>query len=323
MKLLAGDIGGTTSRFQWFDTEGSGHLSTLLYYPSARFSSFTELLKTLYADSGILHVDVACFGLPGPVCDVDVTLTNLPWRINVHELKQQLALEKVTLINDFHAAALGIDCLSPSEVVCLHPGDYDPQGNRLVVGAGTGLGVSPVCQLAGEFFPQPSEGGHMAFAPQNDVQNKLLAWMQKETEHVTYEHLLSGDGLEKLYRFHYQRHRGQPLLATLSAAGVHRQAEEGDEAAVAALRFFINIYGQFIGDVALLWTARAGIYIAGGIAAKIVNWMQGDDFIQGFLAQKPVHAMVEKMPVYLVRDELLGLKGALLMARRQAGLSVD
>jgi len=323
MKLLAGDIGGTTSRFQWFNTDGPGHLSPLYPYPSARFSCFDELLTNLFADSGIARADVACFGLPGPVSDVEVALTNLPWRINAHELEQQRAFGRVTLVNDFYAAALGIDGLNPSETVCLHPGDYDPRGNRLVVGAGTGLGVAPVCQLNSRFYPQPSEGGHLAFAPLNDLQNKLLAWMQQRNTYVSYEQLLSGDGLEQLYRFHYQLRDGQPPAEALSAAEVHCQAQGGDELAVAALRSFVNIYGQFIADIALLWPARAGIYLAGGIAAKIVDWMQSEDFLRLFLAPKPMFELVRKMPVYLVKDEFVGLKGALLMARRLAGLSAD
>lgn len=323
MKLLAGDIGGTTSRFQWFNSDGPDHLSNLYTYPSFRFPSFSELLATLLVDSGVARADVACLGLPGPVSDVEVALTNLPWRINAHELEQQRAFGRVTLVNDFYAAALGIDCLTPDEVICLHPGNYDPQGNRLVVGAGTGLGVAPVCQQEGQFLPQSSEGGHLAFAPLSELQNELLAWMQQSISHVTYEHLLSGGGLQRLYHFYCQRHVNHKQVDTLTAAEIHRQAEMGDQVAASALSTFVTIYGQFIADATLLWPARAGIYIAGGIAAKIVNWMQSDDFLSSFLATKPMHDLVRKMPVYLVKDEFLGLKGALLMARRLAGLPVD
>lgn len=318
MKLLAGDIGGTSSRFQWFDTEDPGYLSPLFCYKSGGSASFGELLKALFLDSGLERADLACFGLPGPGCATEVALTNLPWRISVDELKRQLPLGEVTLINDFHAAALGIDSLEPKDLICLHPGDFDPLGNRLVVGAGTGLGVEPVCQLEGQFYPQPSEGGHMAFAPQNAEQDRLLAWLRQLTGQVSYECLLSGDGLERIYRFHsQQRSAGHPLRG-LTAADVHTQAEAGDEVATSALRTFVNIYAQFIVDAALLWQARAGIYIAGGIAAKIARWMQGDDFTRSFLAERSMSELVEKMPVYLVRDELLGLKGAMSLARRQA-----
>nr|WP_320048571.1 glucokinase [uncultured Desulfuromonas sp.] len=322
MILLAGDIGGTTSRFQWMDTEAPDSRSTLFYYPSKRFTSFTALLTTLLSDSGIERVDVACFGLPGPVQGCLVTLTNLPWTIDARELKTQLPFGSISLINDFQAAALGIDVLRPEKVVCLYEGDFDASGNRLVVGAGTGLGVAPVYQLEGQFYPQPSEGGHIAFAPVTAEQSRMLDWLHKDRAHISYEDLLSGDGLERLYRFHFQqRNHCEPTV--FSAAMIHELAEQGDEVAVAALRMFVNIYGQFIGDVALIWPARAGIYIAGGIAAKILRWMTPEDFTCYFLAKEAMNSVVEKMPVYLVKDELLGLKGAMMLARRQAGGQVE
>ncbi|EAT15286.1 Glucokinase [Desulfuromonas acetoxidans DSM 684] len=322
MILLAGDIGGTTSRFQWLDSETPESQSTLFYYPSKRFSSFTALLTTLLSDSGITQVDVACFGLPGPVQGCQVALTNLPWTIDACELQEQLPLKEISLVNDFQAAALGIDALREEKILCLHPGEFDPAGNRLVVGAGTGLGVAPVYQLEGHFYPQSSEGGHIAFAPVTDEQSRLMDWLHRERSHISYEDLLSGEGLGRLYRFHFQqRNNRQPTL--FSAAMIHELAEQGDEVAIAALRMFVNIYGQFIGDVALIWPARAGIYIAGGIAGKIIRWMTPEDFTWYFLAKESMNRVVEKMPVYLVKDELLGLKGAMRSARRLAGLESE
>jgi len=322
MILLAGDIGGTTSRFQWMDSETAQSHSTLFYYPSKRFSSFTALLTTLLSDSGIPRVDVACFGLPGPVQGCQVSLTNLPWTIDARELKNELPFGQISLVNDFQAAALGIDVLSKDKIVCLHCGHFDPAGNRLVVGAGTGLGVAPVYQLEGHFYPQPSEGGHIAFAPVTAEQSRLMDWLHQERSHISYEDLLSGDGLERLYRFHFQqRNSCQPTV--FSAAMIHELAGQGDEVAIAALRMFVNIYGQFIGDVALIWPARAGIYIAGGIAGKIIRWMTPEDFTCYFLAKESMNRVVEKMPVYLVKDELLGLKGAMQSARRLAGLDIE
>ncbi len=322
MILLAGDIGGTTSRFQWLDTEAPESHSTLFYYPSKRFSSFTALLTTLLSDSDIFHVSVACFGLPGPVQGCQVTLTNLPWTIDACELQDQLPFDQISLINDFQAAALGIDALSKDKIVCLHPGEFDPGGNRLVVGAGTGLGVAPVYQLEGHFYPQASEGGHIAFAPVTTEQSRLMDWLHQERGHISYEDLLSGDGLERLYRFYHLQHTGERPYPC-SAETVYELAELGDEDAIAALRMFVHIYGQFIGDVALIWPARAGIYIAGGIAGKIIRWMTQEDFTCYFLAKESMNRVVEKMPVYLVKDELLGLKGAMRSARRLAGLESE
>lgn len=318
MIVLAGDIGGTRARFQFLDTD-TPQTSAARHYRSADFSSFIELLRAFLAESGLKKVDVACFGLPGPVTNAEVTLTNLPWHISAYEVSAQLPITAVHLLNDFQAAALGVDVLSRDEVVCLYAGDYDAGGNRLVVGAGTGLGVAPVYQLAGQFYPQSSEGGHMVFAPVNNQQKDLLAWLNDCWPYVSYEHLLSGTGLETLYQFCSQPYCTL-VPSTVSAANVHALAEQGDASAVAALTLFVNIYGQFIGDIALLWPARAGIYIAGGIGAKIVPWMQSAAFTDFFLKKDIMCGVVEKMPVYLVTDELMGLKGALLMAKRMAHL---
>ncbi|WP_282754283.1 glucokinase [Desulfuromonas thiophila] len=320
MLLLAGDVGGTSARFQWLAVgERKTERSAVHSYRSADFASFSDLLAQLLRDCGIDRVDVACFGLPGPVNEAEVTLTNLPWHIRVCLLKARLPLATVTLINDFQAAALGIDELAADALICLHEGRFDPAGNRLVVGAGTGLGVAPVYQRRGRFYPQSSEGGHMAFAPLDEEQERLLHWLHERWRHVSYEDLLSGSGLETLYLYHLRR-MGRSEAPVLRAAEVHAAAERGEAAAVAALTCFVNIYGQFVGDAALLWPARAGIYIAGGIGGRIARWMRGSAFTEYFLAKDRMREVVEQMPVYLVTDELIGLKGALLQARRSAGL---
>lgn len=321
MIYLAGDIGGTTSRFQWWDSENADFAPIVSCYSSASFSSFVELLETLLNDQKLAHVDYACFGLPGPVVDREVTLTNLPWSISACELEAKLPLSQVRLDNDFQAAALGLELLQEHDTICLHRGDYDASGNRLVIGAGTGLGVAPIYQLAGHFYPQPSEGGHMDFAPVNVEQEQLLQWFHGTLGRVTYEHLLSGAGLENIYQFCMKREDSalqREDIPYLSASQVHARAEAGDKVAIAAIKIFVNIYGEFVGNAALLWPARGGIYLAGGIGLKLVKWMAGDDFTAFFLDKDNMRAVVEKMPVYLVLDPLLGLKGAFLCARRMA-----
>ncbi len=321
MIVLAGDIGGTSSRFQWLDTANKNSSPIVSHYSSANFPSFVELLETLLADQKLAHVDYACFGLPGPIVDKEVTLTNLPWSISACELEAKLPLSRVRLVNDFQAAAMGIEQLQDNDLICLHKGDYDARGNRLVIGAGTGLGVAPVYQLADQFYPQSSEGGHMDFAPVNIEQEQLLQWFHNKLGRVTYEHLLSGTGLENIYQFCVSRVNPQlerDNIPYLNAAQVHACAEAGDSVATAAIKIFVNIYGEFVGNAALLWPARGGIYLAGGIGCKIVRWMDSDDFTIFFLEKDNMRAVVEKMPVYLVLDPLLGLKGAFLCAQKMA-----
>lgn len=313
MILIAGDIGGTTSRFQWLDTHDSNRVSTPIYYKSGDFPTFTSLLVTLLSEHQIPSIDVACFGLPGPINDTCIDITNLSWRVKPSEVKATLNCNNLTLINDFHAIALGIDSLAAEAIICLCAGQHDEHGNRLIVGAGTGLGVIPVCHIGKRFYPNPSEGGHIAFAPVNQQQEQLLEWAHCACAHPSYEYFLSGKGLERLYQFYCHSHG---ITATaLTAEAIHRKAECGESAAVEALRLFVMIYGQFIGDLALIWPARAGIYIAGGIGGKIAPWMVSSDFTNSFLAKNEMSKLVATMPVYLVVDEHVGLAGAMVQAR--------
>ncbi len=319
MILLAGDIGGTTSRFLWLDTDNPDCIASPCYYFSSQFASFPILLETFLRDQDIAQVEYACFGLPGPVTEGKVSLTNLPWVISTYELLNLLPIKQVKLINDFHAVALGIDLLHSQDLLCLQQGAFDKKGNRLVIGAGTGLGVIPVCQQVGHFFPQPAEGGHMNFAPLNTEQEELLRWFHRRQPRVTYENILSGSGLENLYQFYFQQQYIEKTAPLLTAAEIHTLAENNDAVAAQAINTFINIYGDFVGNLALLWPAYAGIYIAGGIGAKFARWMENPDFVTHFLDQGQMRAMVEKMPIQLIMDELVGLKGALLVTKQLAG----
>lgn len=316
MILIAGDIGGTTSRFQWLDTQSDNQLSAPIHYNSRDFPTFTSLLLTLLRDHQIPPIDVACFGLPGPINDSCIDVTNLSWRVTPSDVKAVLSCRNLVLINDFHAIAFGVELLTAQSLVCLCAGQQDEHGNRLVVGAGTGLGVVLVCHVDNQFYPNPSEGGHIAFAPVNQQQLRLLEWAQGTGTYLSYEYFLSGKGLERLYQFCCHSH--ESTSAPLTAEEVHLQAESGDPIAVEALRLFVMIYGQFIGDLALIWPARAGIYIAGGIGAKISSWMMSADFKDSFLAKNEMSKLVATMPVYLVMDEHVGLSGALMQARNMA-----
>jgi glucokinase len=293
----------------------------VISYPSRDFPSFYVLLRHLLRDQNISHVDGACFGLPGPITDKQVELTNLPWSICVDDIKLQLPISQVELINDFYAAALGVDLLGATDCRCVFEGQYDAGGNRLVIGAGTGLGVAPVYQIGGRFYPQPSEGGHMDFAPLNQEQDDLLRWLHTQWDHVSYENILSGSGLETLYRFcaqqaHHSTSTGAQINTRVRASEVHRLALLGNAVAGKALRLFVNIYGEFVGNAALIWPARAGIYLAGGIAPRIADLMTSREFVSFFLNKGTMRPLVEKMPVYLVMDDMMGLKGAVLMAQR-------
>lgn len=313
MLILAGDIGGTRSRLRAFDDSNPACLFEAVY-DSASFASLTDIILDFSQKHQIQYYASACFGLPGPISQRRVNLTNLPWLVDADQLESHCAIKTVHFINDFQAAAYGIDTLSNDQLITLQPGQPDPHGHRLVVGAGTGLGVSPIVNQAGTFYPQASEAGHMDFAPMDVNQAALLKWLWPIWPHVSYERILSGAGLETLYAFYagLSHHDHQ---AWLQAESIQKLAEQDDLIAQRAIETFVEVFGAYIGNVILLWSSYAGVYIAGGIASKIEVWMKQNGFLDAMHHKGRMRDLVQKTPVYLVTDESLGLEGASNYAR--------
>lgn len=313
MLVLAGDIGGTKSWLAAFDTQQSNSIVAEKIYSSQQFDSLSAVVHEFCRDFQLNSFRSACFGLPGPVTGEQAQLTNLPWLVTSQEIIQQCDIAKVKLINDFQAAALGIDAISTEQLVCLQEGSFNPQGNRLVVGAGTGLGVAPVVNTPQGFVPQPCEGGHMDFAPVNELQQRLQKWLWKNWRHLSYERLLSGAGLQALYAF-FSKLSLKEQESWPAPELVQQWAQEGQAEAIKSINAFVQIYAAYIGNIALLWPAYAGIYIAGGIAAKIEPWMRKEGFLTKLQDKGRMSDLVAGMPVYLVKDPALGLKGAMVCA---------
>ncbi|BCN92682.1 glucokinase [Thiomicrorhabdus immobilis] len=355
MYYLAGDIGGTKALLQLIQVRPENRSSSAIgqqRFLCNQFDSLQSIVSRFLSSFDIpnLTIESACFGLPGPVHSRQVQLTNLPWIVDADQIEQACSINRVHFVNDFYAAALGVDTLSSSELISLYlpvnsQTNGEPiKGNRLVIGAGTGLGVAPVFYDGEAFLPQSSEGGHFEFAPISETQQLLLQWLWQQWEHVSYERVLSGPGLEALYQFFsehavvtsYSQISSQILnknkLFTkqnnpvglnfaptdfnlskrlLNAEQISQAADAGDPVAIQALTEFVTIYGAFVGAVALIWPAPNGIYLAGGIAVKILNWMQKPYFQKAYLEKGRMTQIVENIPVYLVADESLGLRGAM------------
>ncbi len=320
--LLAGDVGGTKVYLRAFDS-ASGETLAEQRYLCAEFSSLTSLIQSFQRKHGLMACQMACLGLPGPIEGRQSQLTNLPWLVDAGQIEQICQIHQVFIINDFSAAAYGIDELSENDVVTLQVGKHNEAGNRLVVGAGTGLGVSPVINCFGSFIPQVSEGGHLDFAPLNACQIELLSWLHQKWHHVSYERILSGKGLESLYFFFNMKACGR-VHKSIKADEIHDLALSEDAVALRTLDRFVEIYGAYIGNLALIWKSVAGIYIAGGIATKIQDWMEKPAFINAVVDKGRVAKQVKEQPIYLVTNERLGLLGsvAYVKARYQQNPSL-
>ena len=333
MKVLAGDIGGTKTLLQVADVSGKKvEVIHRTRFSSQDYGNFESLLGEFLEQlpAGVRKdVTNACFGVAGPVRGDEkegtryATVTNLPWQLNENELQTRLSLPHVHLINDLYATACGIEALREDDLSVLQSGKPRHCAPRLVVGAGTGLGVAQLFWCNGHYQAFASEGGHIHFAPRDAIQTDLLAYMQGLFDRVSYERLVSGNGLTHIYTFLVQRDHSSAKSDHASvldspdpAAEVARLASEGNTLACQALDLFITLYGAVAGDLALVCLAYGGVYISGGIAPKLLREMREAGFMTAYKDKGRMSPLVEQMPVYIILNQDVGLLGASLAASR-------
>jgi glucokinase len=320
--FLAGDIGGTRTRLSLITGEGAALLQQ--NYANAAYASLSDILGDFLCRAGEPALTAACLALAGPVCSRRVKLTNLPWEVDADRLAARFSIPHLTLINDFEAVGYGLEALQLADLLPLQAGSPEPHGVKLAVGAGTGLGVAWLTWENDGYAVHPSEGGHMDFAPLNLAQYELLCYLQQRHGHVSYERIVSGPGLVAIFDFLRDSGRATPseqlleALATGDAAATIAQAAESgwEPAAQTALHLFAEIYGAFVGNLALMTQPRGGIYIAGGIAAKIAPAMQEGRFLRAFRDKGRYAAWLASLPLYIVTHPEIGLLGAEIIAQR-------
>ncbi len=323
--VLAGDIGGTNARLRVARTQ-SERLDVLAE-ESLRVADFAGLgdaidafvARARDAADAPFALDRACFAVAGPIAGRSAKLTNAAWTIDADAIAERFHIAHVRLVNDFHAAAAGVDEIAPEKMLVLQQGIAMGRAPRLVIGAGTGLGVAYAIPLGGGFRVVPGEGGHVGFAPADDEQIELMRFVRASVGRVTAEHLLSGSGIVRLYAFaSASLRRGDEDIpddvAQDGAAAVARRAREGEPAAQHALELFAAILGAVAGDHALSVLASGGVYIAGGIAAKLTDHLRSGAFLAAFNAKGAHSELMARMPVRVVLDERLGLAGAARLA---------
>ncbi|UCE31749.1 MAG: glucokinase [Burkholderiales bacterium] len=331
-QVICGDLGGTSARL-WLAGVRAGTVAVQLerVYPVAECAGPDDLFER-FAQACREHgralgraagVRRACIGVAGPVDAARARLTNSGWVLDARRIAERWAIDQVLLVNDFEAAANGIAALEASQLYCLQAGTPHPQAPRLVIGAGTGLGVAYVIGPPGAPQVIPGEAGHAGFAPADALQAELWQYLHRRHGRVHAELVVSGAGLVRLWEFLVATGRAssQPRsnaeIRSGGAAAVARLAlEEQDPGCRAAVDLFARAFGAVAGDHALAVLARGGVYLAGGMAPKLLPALAEGGFIAAFRDKPPFNALAEQFPVHLVRDERLGLLGAALLATR-------
>ena len=318
--ILAGEIGATRTRLAAFETEGN-RLRCVVEknYPSQEHTGLAEILPQFTRTEGI-PVHSACFGVAGPVRNGRSKISNLPWTIDANELAAQLKLPTVGLLNDLEAYAYGIDALEKKDFVCISPGSEYAEGNRAVISAKTGLGMAGLFWDGFRHHPFACEGGHTEFAPKNDVEIELLDYLMKKYghQHVSYERILSGPGVENVYEFlrdtgkeeepawlKEQLAEARDVPALISELALSNQAPICDR----TLSIFVSVFGSEAGNCALKFMGTGGVFVA-GIAGKIIPKLKGPAFMDSFLDKGRMKSLLETVPVKVVLNDDSGLIGA-------------
>lgn len=308
--ILGGDLGGTKTLLALAEID-DGRLKIFRQqrYASQDFPTFDDLLAEFIADQP--NIAAACFGVAGPTDGREAKLTYLPWQLSAGALEDRFGIGQVSLLNDFAAAAHGLPLIEDQDILTLHAGQPEAHAPRVILGAGTGLGVAGLVWQDGTYHVIPGEGGHFGFSPQTPQQGELWRWLLAQNGRVTVEDIVSGPGLSRIFAFLSCQQRAPEEISQAALAGTDLQAS-------AALQLWLECYGAFAGDLAMHWLARGGVYLAGGIAAKLLPHIDAAPFIDAFLAKREHRELVKQMPIRLLTVEDLGLRGTLAHAALQS-----
>ncbi|MHB0990331.1 MAG: glucokinase [Burkholderiales bacterium] len=320
LSLIAGDIGGTTSRLLWVARTYLQPPQILFErnYESAKFADASALLRQFMRDAQReTPPDLLCLALPGPLNQRRVELTNLNWTVDADSLAGELRIAEVRFVNDFQAAAAGVEVLQKTDLIVLNPGLVRLGATRVITGAGTGLGLAWMqADEHGTYQTFASEGGHVDFAPANSQQNELLQWLRQKHAHVSWERVLSGAGLEALYAFHYELNRGHAAESSLSASQIHAAALRQEPVASDTVQLFGDIYAAWAGNLALLYRPQGGLYLAGGMAIHLQHWLATEKFARQAADKGRMADLVRGIPIYLITEPRLGVLGAVQIAMK-------
>jgi len=316
--VLAGDIGGTKTNLAYYEQEGDRLIPVFMKsYPSQEYASLSEVLSLLQREHP-QKISTAAFGIAGPVVENTCRLTNVDWTVDGQELARDLGLSSVALLNDLVATAYGILRLSQGDIETLQAGRPQRHGTIGVIAAGTGLGMGALVWDGSRYLAVASEGGHADFSARNDLEMDLVRHLRTTYGAVGVERIVAGPGLHHVYRF-LRSHTAAEEPGWLSSAvqsgdpsaEIARAALEGrDDTCAKALDVFVSAYGAEAGNLALRFLATGGMYVAGGIAPKILPKIRSGLFLESFLSKDTYRPLLMSIPLHVVLNDKTALLGA-------------
>ena len=316
-KLIVADIGGTNGRFALAGAaDPACGLEQIRIYDNRQYTGISDLLSRYLMDLQGEAPTSAVLAIAGPGDGSRGRMVKLDWQFDAAELRRTCALERVVLINDFAAMAMGVPGLAAGERQCLHEG-HRGDGNISVCGPGTGFGVALLVPTAAGYIPVSTEGGHVAFSPGSELEQRLQRFIAPDAGFVPVENILSGNGFSCIYRF-LQQERGEPA-ADVSPAEIGAAALAGEPLCREVALLFLAVLGATLGDFALAHGATGGMYIAGGIAPRFAGLIPESELLQRYLHKGPLSDYMARVPLHLVTADHVALRGAAAYYRQSLG----
>ncbi len=311
-EFLLADIGGTTSRLAFASAGGRPERIVTVANDSV---ASPEAMIAQCLDGAASRPRAAVLAIAGPVDGDEIALTNRSWRFRLSDLSQRFGL-RFRALNDFEALAWGLPLLSDGDIRAIGAPAGKPHGVKVVVGPGTGLGVAALVPIGGSrggsWHVVASEGGHASFGPVARDEEPVFARLSAEVGLISAEHLLSGPGLARLHR------AVNPGVMKLSPEMILTQARAGHREARRTVALFVRLLGRFAGDMALIFKASGGVYVAGGVAMGLGALLDERLFRAAFEAHPPLQGLLAAIPTSLITCEQPGLLGCAAFASRMA-----
>jgi glucokinase len=316
--VLVGDVGGTNARVAVAEvfSDGAVVLGPVRRKKVAEHVGLEAVIAAVageLADEGQKLPQHAVFALAGPTGADEVHLTNAGWTVSCAAIMSRFGFETTTLVNDFAAQARAVPATPADKFEVLKDGVRDPDAPIVVLGPGTGLGQALVMPLERGWRVIPTEGGHQSYAPVSEREADVLALLKRGMEHVSFETLVSGPGLDRFYRAVCAldgigvRLSGAPEIGPAAVAG-------DDPAAVEAAELLALSLATFAGDAIVASGARGGCVIAGGVSEALAPFLRQPRFIERLVSKGPMTPYFASVPVRRARDGFAALTGAGLFA---------
>jgi glucokinase len=315
---LIADIGGTNIRLAQADSDSDTKFTDMETYQCAKFSSLIEVISQYIESKNIADTCInACLAIACPTdCDI-ISMTNLPWQFSQQALIKKLNLNSLTMINDYTAIAMAIPLLSDNQKVKIGGGETVADKPIAVCGPGTGLGVAHLVPVNNQWHCFSGEGGHVDFAAVDELDIKILQYLQTIKKRISYEQLLSGFGLEQIYQAICSINGKNN--SKLSAAEISQQAvSESCPLCQQTLEQFCKVLGSFAGNLALTLNCQGGVYIAGGIVPRFIEFIENSEFRVRFETKGRLSHIPVKTPTYIIIEDQPGLLGAAAFLLQQS-----